>query len=256
MSTASKNSTKWIVIGSIVFVLALLIAVGPILFSKYMRAKWENRPNYKVSNVLMNVSGQLCISKDNIFYLKGDNNLYYVLENINQDINDKIGQNCNVLGKMRVAKNNETIDQNPVRLFVGVTRITFKDSTIYNEKNMEQNNDIEIGLKNKIEKKAKLKVETNMRLNKHIMFDVIKGNVKTIERIDNKGEKYVAVVLTDEFGDNYMLYKKGTDLSKLENNKVVCLGREILPPTNMPLIVDESTFEIYEIYDADYNKLI
>ena len=52
-----------------------------------------------------------------------------------------------------------------------------------------------------------------------------------------------------------MLYKKGKDLSSLENKEIIVLGREILPPLNMPLVVDETTFEIYEVYDIDLKKL-
>ena len=53
-----------------------------------------------------------------------------------------------------------------------------------------------------------------------------------------------------------MLYKKGKDLSLLENKRVIVLGREILPPRNIPLVVDETTFEIYEVYDTDFNQLM
>ena len=48
MSTESQRSknTKWIIIGSIILVLAILIAVGPIMLKRYMRTKWET-PSYK-----------------------------------------------------------------------------------------------------------------------------------------------------------------------------------------------------------------
>ena len=61
--------------------------------------------------------------------------------------------------------------------------------------------------------------------------------------------------IKSEFNDNYMLYKKGKDLSFLSGKEIVVLGREIIPPSNMYLVVDESTFEIYEVYDTDYNRL-
>lgn len=252
---ASNKNTKWIVIGSVILVLAILIAFGPILVTKYMRAKWENTNHYKFNEMLMNITGELSVSKDNIFYLKGDNNLYYVLENMNQEISDRVGQHCSVLGKVRTPKNNETIDNNSVRLFVGVNKIVFdnKDIVYTDKKEADVDND---SLKDKVIKKAKLRAEINAKLNTPVMFDVVVGTVASSERLGNDGSKYVVYVLTDEFNDKYALYKKNVDLSVLEGKKVACLGREILPPNNMPFVVDELTFEIYEIYDANYKKLI
>jgi hypothetical protein len=45
-------------------------------------------------------------------------------------------------------------------------------------------------------------------------------------------------------------------LKNIDGVNVVCLGREVLPAANMPLVVDEVTFEIYEMYDSKYNKLM
>jgi len=254
MDTASKKNTKWIVFGSIIFILAVLIAVGPILITKYMRAKWEDAPHYKTSNLLMNVTGELKISKDNIVYLKGNNNLFYVLEELNQDLTNKINEKCSVIGKFREAKNNETVDDNPVRLFIGVQKIIFTETGDV-VVNYEENNNEKVNIEEKLTKKAKLRVDTNIRLNKAILFDVIKGKVSSVNRKDRNNKDYVAFVLTDEFGDNYMLYKKDKDLSSLMDKDIIVLGREIIPPSNMPLVVDETTFEIYEVYDLNYNKI-
>ena len=88
MGTENKKNTKWIIIGSIVFVLAILVAVGPILVTKYMRTKWQDSVKYKTSNILMKVSGILQKTDDNIFYLKGDNDSYYVLDNVKEGWNE------------------------------------------------------------------------------------------------------------------------------------------------------------------------
>ena len=88
------------------------------------------------------------------------------------------------------------------------------------------------------------------------MFDVVKGKVSSVERTDKNGNKYVAYILTDDFNDQYMLYKKGADLSVLDGKEVACLGRQIVSPNNMYVVIDESVFEIYEVYDANYKKLV
>ena len=251
----SNKQTKWIIVGCIVLVSAILIACGPILFMKYMRAKWEGVNNYKSSALLMNISGQLALSKDSVYYLKGDNNLYYVLENVEQDLSKKVGSNCSVLGKIRIPKNNETIEGNKVRLFVSINKVVFSDrSIIYNEKAEKKVDNINEEEKNK--KKARLRAEINAKLKTRIMFDVIKGKVSSIERIDKYGNKYIAYILTDEFNDKYMLYKEKTDLSVLENKEVACLGRQIMTPDKNFAVVDEIAFEIYEVYNANYKKLI
>ncbi|WP_372519766.1 hypothetical protein [Candidatus Ruminimicrobiellum ovillum] len=258
MEKTNKNA-KWIVIGSIIFILAILIAVCPILVTKYMRAKWQDGPRYKVSTLLMNVSGKLNISNDNKYYVKGDNGLFYVLENIEQDYSEKINSQCDVIGSFRQAINNETVDGNPVRLFISVQKIDFPDNENLEVENIEEESNDENKealAKEKALQKAKLRLAVNVGLEKSILFDVIKGNVSSVNRKDMKGEDFVALVLKDDFGDSYMLYKKGKDLSSLQDKRIIVLGREIIPPSNFPLIVDETTFEIYEVYDLDFNKLI
>lgn len=257
MGTSSKQNTKWIIFGSIIFILAVLIAVGPILITKYMRTKWEDGSHYKTSKLLMNVIGELSVSKDNICYVKGDNGLFYVLEGLTNDVSGNIGKKCSVIGGFRQPKNDETVDGNPVRLFIGVNKIIFTDTgdSIDVDNDEVNNNEENVTLEEKLSKKAKLRVEANTRLNKPILFDVVKGKVFSVNRKDKDGKDYTAFILADEFNDNYMLYKKGKDLSFLSGKEVVVLGREIIPPSNMYLVVDESTFEIYEVYDTDYNKL-
>ncbi len=255
MTTPSNRNVKWIIIGSIILVLAILIAVAPILVTKYMRSKWENSPNYKVSHLLMNVSGILQKAQDSTLYIKGNNNLYYVLEDVKENVDDKVGAKCTVIGKMRKPAEDEMVDGNPVRLFIGVNKLMFPgDTFVVDNEQPSENEDNDI--KDKVIKKAKLRVEINTKLNKPIMFDVTKGKVSSETIKDNNNNDIVVYVLVDDFGDKYMLYKKGADLSVLENKEVACLGREILPPNNMPLIVDQTTFEIYEVYDANYNRLI
>lgn len=256
MDKAPKKNIKWIIIGSIIFIIAIFVAVGPMLTMKYMRAKWGSDKHYKTSALLINVAGELKKTGDNTYYLKGDNGLYYVLEDIKQDVSGHVDEKCSIIGKFREAKNNETIDGKPVRLFVGIEKFIFKDSDEDTVTDVDYDKKESISLKEKSLGKARIRVEANTILNKPILFDVVKGRVVSFERKDLKGKEYIAFVLVDEFGDNYMLYKKGKDLSALENQNIICLGREIIPPENLPLVVDETTFEIYEVYDYKYNKIM
>lgn len=271
---ASKN-TGWIVLGSIIFVLAFLILVGPVMVKKYMRAKWQEAPHYQTKELLMNVVGTIAISPDKKVYLKGNNGLFYVLEDVTQDVSDKVDAECSVVGSFRPAKDGETIDGNPVRLFIGVQKIRFTDSdasvvgsseeTSFDSSDVSADSAdadkivsdaVKMSAEEKSVEKARLRIEANARLNKPILFDVIKGSVTMVDRKDKDGKEYSALILKDELGDNYMLYKKGKDLSGLAGKEIIVLGREILPPYNVFFVVDETTFEIYEVYDVNYNKLM
>ena len=260
---ASKN-TGWIVLGSVILVLAILILVGPIMVKKYMRAKWQNAPHYQTKELLMNVTGTMAISSDEKFYLKGNNGLFYVLDGINQDVSDKIDTECSVIGSFRQANDGDMIDGNPVRLFINVKKIKFTNSDDSTDTVNNADSDTvqsvpetaKISAEEKSLKRAKLRVEANLRLGKPILFDVVKGNATMTNRQDKDGKEYSALILKDDMGDNYMLYKKGKDLSDFANKELVVLGREILPPSNVLFVLDETTFEIYEIYDLDYNRLM
>ncbi|MDD2523940.1 MAG: hypothetical protein PHG84_06065 [Endomicrobiaceae bacterium] len=253
MEATPKKNKKWIIFGSIVLILAVLIAVGPILITKYMRSKWQNGPKYQTSNLMMKVDGKLQISKDNIPYLAGNNGSFYVLENLKENnIQENINKDCSVFGKMRIPKEGDTIDGKSVRLFIGVEKINAKNIS----GNKEISKDVSDKIKEKSQKKGKIRIEVNAVLNKPILFDVTKGKVSVENRKALDGKDISVFVLTDEFGDRFVLFDKKMRLKNIDGVDVVCLGREILPPANMPLVIDEVTFEIYEMYDSKYNKLI
>jgi hypothetical protein len=253
MEATPKKNKKWIIFGSIVLILAVLIAVGPILITKYMRSKWQNGPKYQTSNLMMKVDGKLQISKDNIPYLAGNNGSFYVLENLKENnIQENINKDCSVFGKMRIPKEGDTIDGKSVRLFIGVEKINAKNIS----GNKEISKDVSDKIKEKSQKKGSIRIEVNAVLNKPILFDVTKGEVAVENRKALDGKDISVFVLTDEFGDRFVLFDKKMRLKNIDGVDVVCLGREILPPANMPLVIDEVTFEIYEMYDSKYNKLI
>lgn len=257
MSQENKNNNKWVILGFIVVALAILVAVGPFLLRKYMVSKWQNAGQYKNVNLMMNVQGQLKMSND-IPYLIGNNEKYYVLENVQiENLQDYVGKKCSVIGKIRRPKNNEKIDGNDVRFFIDVDKINIEGLVLsprnINEKDKEIN---EQSVEDKYLRRARLRVEVNTILNKSILFDVIKGKVSSVTEKNKNNEDVALIVLTNEFNDKYILYRKGKDLSSLENKEIICLGREIITPKEIPLIIDNVTFEIYEVYDYQYNKLM
>ena len=102
----------------------------------------------------------------------------------------------------------------------------------------------------------RLRIETNMKLDKPILFDVIKGKLSLQNRKKKDGSEVSVLVLTDEFGDNYLLISRGNLINKLiSDEEIICLGREVMPLKDMYLVVDEVNFEIYEAYDLNYNKI-
>ena len=252
---ASKKNTKWVIFGSIIFVLAVLIAVGPILLTKYMRAKWQDAPKYSTSSLLIKVEGKLLLSEDEDPYLLGNNGLYYLLEDLSEgNIENYLNKDCFVLGKIISANPNEYIGDNDVRMIISVDEINDISTSGANESIDDIN--ISQKLEEKTAKRNKLVIETNIALNKPILFDVIKGKLSLQNRERKNGEEVSAVILTDEFGDNYLLRVKDKLFNNVISDKeVICLGREVLPLKDMFLVVDEINFEIYEIYDTDYNKL-
>ena len=257
MEKEANKSRKWVILGSIVFIIALLIAVGPLLVTKYMRAKWQNGPRYKTSALLMSVKGTLLLSEDKTPYILGNNELYYLLKNLKEeDLNNYLNKTCFVLGKMSSPKDKK-IDGHDVRMVISVDKISETDFSGEKEVSSEdKENNVSEKIKQKTAKKIMLRLETNRVLNKPILFDVVKGKLSLQNRKKKDGTEVSALILTDEFGDNYLLVSNGKLMDKLISDKeVICLGREIMPLSDMYLVVDEMNFEIYEVYDLDYNRI-
>ena len=253
MGTADKTSKKWVILGSIIIVVALLIAVGPIMVTKYMRAKWQNVPKHRTTNLLMKVEGTMLFSAtQNVPFLAGKNGLYYLLENLSQeDINNYSNKNCFVLGKISSPTEGAKIEGNDVRMIISVDKISETGDNF-----VDENKDAAEKIKEKAAKKNKLRIETNMVLNKTVLFDVIKGKLSLQNRKKKDGTEVSALVLTDEFGDNYLLVSRGKLINKMiSDDEIICLGREVMPLKDMMLVVDEVNFEIYEAYDLNYNKI-
>lgn len=251
----NKNNKKWIIFGFVIFVLAVLVAVGPILFTKYMRNKWQNAPKYKTSNILINVVGTLKKSSQNEVYLAGENKLFYIIEDISEeDLNSNLDKKISVTGKMKMPKGDVTVDGNPVRLYISVEKIDIPGQ-VSTEVDKDKLNAVVESEREKTLKKNKIRIMVNAVLDKSILFDVTRGTLTLESRKTIKGDKTKEIaVLIDEFGDRVILVGKDK-IKNFVNNKIVCLGRE-LPSTDVPISAGETIFEIYEVYDADYKKLL
>jgi len=253
----NKNNKKWIIFGFVIFVLAVLVAVGPILFTKYMRNKWQNGPKYKTSNILINVNGILKKSSQNEVYLAGDNKLFYIIEDISEDdLNSNLETKVSITGKIKIPKADVAVDGNPVRLYISVENIESLEKPSSKERksfaDVDKLAEIE---REKILNKSKIRLNVNAALNKSILFDVTRGTLTLENRktINENATKEVPILI-DEFGDKVILVGKDK-IKNFVNKKIVCLGRE-LPSTDVPVNAGETVFEIYEVYDADYKKLI
>lgn len=256
MGKEDNKSKKWLILGSIVFVIALLIAVGPLLVTKYMRTKWQTGPRYRTSALLMSVKGTLLLSEDKTPYILGNNELYYLLKNLKEeDLNNYLNKTCFVLGKMSSPKDKK-IDGHDVRMVISVDKISETADFSDAKESKEEDKAVSDKIKEKTSKKIMLRLETNRVLNKPILFDVVKGKLSLQTRKKKDGTEVSSLILTDEFGDNYLLVSNGKLMDKLISDKeVICLGREIMPLSDMYLVVDEMNFEIYEVYDLDYNRI-
>ncbi|MDD5021503.1 MAG: hypothetical protein PHR82_05115 [Endomicrobiaceae bacterium] len=259
METKSGTNKKWFIFGSIIVIIAISIAVTPILVSKYMKSKWQDGPKYKVKNLLMNVDGKLKLSKDDFVYLVGNNEFYYFIENSEKfDMGKYIDKKVSVIAKMRVPKEGDNVDGHPIRLFLTVEKFMPKEGYVQKITSVDTDKiskEIQEKLKQKTLKKIKTRLAVNAILNKPILFDVVEGKVSFETRKNLKGVEVAVVIITDEFGDNFMMIDKKNKLKQFEGKNLICLGREVLPPKNMPLVVDEIAFEIYEVYNAEYQRL-
>ncbi|MDR3112776.1 MAG: hypothetical protein LBU09_00185 [Endomicrobium sp.] len=115
----SKNKRKW-VIGGIIILLAALILFGPVIITRYMKAKTQ--VTQKTADFMIKVSGTILKDGDTV-YLKGSNGLYYVLIGDQQAaLLENINKVVTVFGTIYEPKEGETVAENPVRFKIGVVK--------------------------------------------------------------------------------------------------------------------------------------
>jgi len=116
----SRNKKKWVIFGGIILFLAVLAAVGPVIITKYMRAKTQT--TQKSADFMIKVSGTVQKDGDTV-YLKGNNGLYYVLIGDRKNaLLENLDKFVTVFGTIYEPKEGETIAENPVRFKIGVVK--------------------------------------------------------------------------------------------------------------------------------------
>jgi uncharacterized protein YpmB len=116
----SKSKKKWVIFGGVILFLAVLIAFGPVLMTRYMRAKTQT--TQRTAEFMIKVSGTIQQDGDAV-YLKGSNGLYYVLiGDQNGALLENLNKTVTVFGTIYEPNENETIAENPVRFRIGVVK--------------------------------------------------------------------------------------------------------------------------------------
>jgi hypothetical protein len=115
-----KSKKKWVIFGGIILFLAILIAVGPVIITRYMRGKTQ--ATQRTADFMIKVSGT--IQQDGDFvYLKGSNGLYYVLIGEQKDaLLQNLDKVVTVFGTIHEPSEGETVAENPVRFKIGVVK--------------------------------------------------------------------------------------------------------------------------------------
>ena len=119
----SKSKKKWVIFGGVILFLAVLIAVGPVLITRYMRG--NTQAPQKTAEFMIKVNGT--IQKDgDVVYLKGSNGLFYILIGDQQEaLVANLDKVVTVFGTIYEPKESETIAGNPVRFKIGVVKFDF-----------------------------------------------------------------------------------------------------------------------------------
>lgn len=255
MAMAPEKSKKLFIFGSIILFLALLIAFGPIMVAKYVRNKDAKlAQELKRSHMKMKVKGVLKMSTDGKLYLLGENKrIYLIIGPLSDELTKKVDETTTIFGAM-VQALGVKIDDNDVRMIISVEKYGTPDLDF--AVNPKMSAEELAKMKEKITKRKAFVDEVNSKLNKRVRYDAVKGTVSVENRKTLDGKDRQEFVLTDEFGDKFVLSDKNKKLKDVDGKNVICLGRQTLPQADMPLVIDEVPFEVYEMYDFDYKKLM
>lgn len=116
------DKRKWILLG-VLAVIIISIATVPVIIGKRHR-EWKSPPSV---DFMIRVTGTIKEAKDGVLYLKGDNNLYYILLGDKLlDLQENKDKKATVFGNIIVNDNvakgidDIKIEDNPVRMRIGV----------------------------------------------------------------------------------------------------------------------------------------
>lgn len=252
-NVSQKKSKKWIVYTSIIVLLALLFAFGPIFFARYMRNKdIDMAQKVQTPKTKLKVKGTLNLSEDNKLYLLGNNsNIYLIVGPFVDELSGHIGELVTIMGPLRSGKD-QKIDGQDVRFVVMVDKYGIPDLDTDNLSEEQK-----IALNNKINNRRQFVDEINAKLKKSVRFDVIKGTIELESKTINGNERRFQVI-RDEFNDMYVLLgSNGNIASALDSNvgkTVICIGKTTIV-NGIPLTKDEVFFDVLEIYDENLKKI-
>jgi hypothetical protein len=131
MEPSTNTKKKWVILGIIIAVLAILVAVGPVIISKYMRSSKPMQGTISSSTAEFMIKVKGVIKEDTakeLLYLKGDNGLYYILSSDDPDqIKSNLNKHATIFGNILAPKNEaeqvNIIDGNSVRMSIEVVKI-------------------------------------------------------------------------------------------------------------------------------------
>ncbi|MDR1417668.1 MAG: hypothetical protein LBI80_00635 [Endomicrobium sp.] len=130
MEPSTNTKKKWVVLGIIIAVLAVLVAVGPVIISKYMRSSKpvQSTITSSTAEFMIKVKGVIKENRaEELLYLKGDNGLYYILVGDDPDqIKSNLNKHAIIFGNILAPKNEAekiTIDGNSVRMSIEVVKL-------------------------------------------------------------------------------------------------------------------------------------
>ena len=255
MSEEFQNKSKKLIIYvSIIVLLALLLAFGPVFFAKYMRNKDINMAQ-KLSTIKtkLKVKGVLKVSNEDLYLLGNNSNIYLIIGNFVEELKHHLEEEATIMGAI-LSPEDKKIEGEEVRFVINVDKYGFPD--------LETDN-LSEEQKDKINKRAEFVDEINTKLKKRVRYDVIKGKIELKKRIFDNGDDEIDLpVIRDEFGDVYVLTKR-IDSKEIRDNSiysnngkvVICLGKTTLDEEDIPLAKDEVVFEVFEMYDENLNKI-
>lgn len=252
-NVSQKKSKKWIVYTSIIVLLALLFAFGPIFFARYMRNKdIDMAQKLRTVKTKLKVKGTLNLSEDNKLYLLGTNSsIYLIIGPFVDELSEHIGELVTIMGPIESATGKQ-INGEDVRFTVIVDKYGIPDLDTDNLSDEQK-----IALNNKINNRRQFVDEINAKLKKTVRYDVVKGTIE-VEKKSINGVEYNFEIVKDMFDDAYVLLGNNdniaSDIVSNVGKVVICLGKTTIID-GIPLTKDEVFFEVFEIYDENLKKI-
>jgi hypothetical protein len=250
METPQKKNKKWVFFAGIVAVLALAVAIGPILVAKHMRAKYAKTVRIKTSNMMIKVKGTIEISGDTV-YLKGDNaKIYLLLGDQLNEIKKNVGETATIFGDMAHSEI-PTINGEQVRLAIYVTKFGLPDLPSFSGSLSDAESE---RLRQRADEKLEYRDSILTRLKKmdDVRLEVAGGVITHQTREVSEDLKRQYSILTDKWGDKYvLLVANGSFTFPDDGAEYIALGKVAIPSKNYPIKKDEVMFVVEGFYKAD-----